>query len=280
MIRPTARTLLRNTGLLLCQTLSPRAPVGGVAVLGYHAVNDSGSTISISPAMLACQMDVLQDLGYQGISLRECIKRIADGEPAIDRTVVLTFDDGLRCFAKEVCPILERHSFGATSFVPIDFIGGNATWYANHALETFPMMTWNEIVEATDRGFDIQSHGCSHRRLPTLDATELKREIVESRDVLQQHLGAPVDLFCPPYGETSPRVSEALRDAGYAAAVTVEQGHYSPGGDPMSIPRMSLDYVSILDPSTARLAMRGCLDGTYRGYVNLKKLMRSRLGRH
>ena len=72
-------------------------------------------------------------------------------EPVPDKTVVLTFDDAPKSHRTFVGPLLKELGFGATFFV-------TARWMDD--AENF--MTWEEIAELHEMGFEIGNHSWSH----------------------------------------------------------------------------------------------------------------------
>jgi peptidoglycan/xylan/chitin deacetylase (PgdA/CDA1 family) len=71
-------------------------------------------------------------------------------------------------------------------------------------------MTWDEL-----RGLDVGSHGVTHAHLPRLSDEELRGELVESKQQIEDELGRPCSDFAYPYGEHDERVRAAVRAAGY-----------------------------------------------------------------
>lgn len=72
-------------------------------------------------------------------------------EPIPDKTVVLTFDDAPKSHRTFVAPLLKELGFGATFFV-------SARWMD----DTENFMTWAEIAEIHQMGFEIGNHSWSH----------------------------------------------------------------------------------------------------------------------
>lgn len=68
-----------------------------------------------------------------------------------DRTVVLTFDDGLRSHLTLVAPVLREYGFGATFFIT----GQWRNEYATH-------LAFEEIIALEEMGFEIGSHSFGH----------------------------------------------------------------------------------------------------------------------
>ena len=47
--------------------------LGGIPILTYHSIDDSGSLISVSPAAFAAQMEYLHRHGFRALSLRDYV---------------------------------------------------------------------------------------------------------------------------------------------------------------------------------------------------------------
>jgi peptidoglycan/xylan/chitin deacetylase (PgdA/CDA1 family) len=74
-----------------------------------------------------------------------------------------------------------------------------------------------------------------------MHAAETKRrEIVDDKAALERLLGRPVHLFAYPYGELDAESVAAVRDAGFRAAVTVNAGLVSAGGNRLLLPRVEI----------------------------------------
>ncbi|MFH1703374.1 MAG: polysaccharide deacetylase family protein [Nitrospirota bacterium] len=270
----TVRTLLKDAGLSFCLGLGHLLKPQGIPILVYHSIDNSDSNISISPEIFAKQMGFLKAEGFRVISLSQFMSVVHTGTPVRGKTVVLTFDDGLKNFYTAACPILKQYGFSATIFVPTDFIGKESWWYADYGLKPLPMLDWQEIRELAKNGMDIQSHGCSHRNLTGLTPSEIEQEVRKSKKILEQGLSKPVDFFCYPFGEVDKNIIEAIQNAGYKGATCTEQGLYKVGDDPYLIKRQGLDYISIVDERTALLSIKACTQGTFGWYVRAKRRLK------
>ena len=89
-------------------------------------------------------------------------------------------------------------------------------------------MTWQQVRECHACGIEIGGHTMTHAFLPTLDEAQLRYEIHDAKVMLEQNLAAPVTTFAYPNGmpsDCSPRVIEAVQEAGFRAAL---QAHPRP----------------------------------------------------
>lgn len=84
-------------------------------------------------------------------------------------------------------------------------------------------LSWEQIEEmAKDPQCTIGSHTMSHCRLTIADETSLQFELSESKKILEQHVGKPVEHLSYPYGWKTDVSAEAIayaQKAGYKTAL-------------------------------------------------------------
>lgn len=262
---------LKDAALGVCSALGRTLRLRGVSVLAYHSVDESGSYMSTPARRFREQMEWLRDHGYRGVSMRQ---RFEEGAADGERTVVLTFDDGLRNFAEAAWPVIREMSFSATSYVPTAFIGGEAAWYPEYGLPRMPCMGWDVLRAVRREGADVQSHGHSHRDLTRLSPAEWTDELRRSRAVLEDGLGEPVEHLAYAFGGTSAEVRRDVQAAGYRSAVTLAAGRWREGTDALAIPRQDLDLIGVRTARTARLSIEACARGTFGWYTTAKARVR------
>ena len=119
----------------------------------------------------------------------------------------------------------------------------------DEARQRFDPMTWSDVERLDPSLITVGSHTMTHPILPTLDDATLARELVDSRTMLEQRLGRPVEFFCYPNGANDARVRAAVARV-YRAAVTTEYGFARAHADPHRLPRVSIA------PNLALLAWR------------------------
>jgi peptidoglycan/xylan/chitin deacetylase (PgdA/CDA1 family) len=194
--------------------------VQDVLVLCYHAVSeDWPSPLAVTPNQLERQLRLLIRRGYRGATFEHA----ATTRPA-GRTLAVTFDDGYRSTLTHARPILARLGLPGTVFVPTSFIGGHTPlrwpgidqWTGTPYEEELLGMSWDELSQLREDGWEIGSHTCTHPRLTRLDDAALLRELRDSRRVCEDRLGACRTLALP-YGDGDERVVRAAAEAGYVA---------------------------------------------------------------
>jgi peptidoglycan/xylan/chitin deacetylase (PgdA/CDA1 family) len=215
-------------------------------VLGYHAVSDDWtSDLSVGAAALEQQLTTLVRRGYRGATFAEAM-----ADPGEGRTVVVTFDDAYRSVAAHALPILAKLGLPGTVFVPTSFTDGGrlASWSGidvhlktRHAHE-LEVMDWAELRSLTSLGWEVGSHTCSHPMLTQLADDDLLRELVESREACERHLGARCHSIAYPYGDTDARVVAATARAGYTAAAGLPPARKLHRTSPLNWPRIGIFF--------------------------------------
>jgi peptidoglycan/xylan/chitin deacetylase (PgdA/CDA1 family) len=100
------------------------------------------------------------------------------------------------------------------------------------------VLTGGEIrVLASRPGHAIGGHTVHHLALTTQPLETKRREIVDDKIALERLLERPVDLFSYPYGDFDVDSRTIAAEAGFRAAVTIEDGRVSAGTNRLLFPR-------------------------------------------
>lgn len=104
-------------------------------------------------------------------------------------------------------------------------------------------LTWTEVDEMKKSGWvSFGGHTMNHPILADLSCPEeMRREVVECRNILAQRLGHPVRTFAYPVGRQEhigELVPQAVREAGYGWAVTTTPGVATSQDDPYRLRRI------------------------------------------
>lgn len=144
-----------------------------------------------------------------------------DGNDPIE----FTFDDSTHDHF-HVATVLRDAGLPATFFVIVG------------KLDTPGYLTSAQVRQMARRGCRIGSHTVTHHPLVSLDDAAIRRELVESRTLLQLLAEQPVDWFAPPGGLYDERVVQTARDVGYRVIRTMEWGYApaNPSGLTPTIP--------------------------------------------
>ena len=103
-----------------------------------------------------------------------------------------------------------------------------------------PMSLRQVQALATCPGVSIGAHSHCHNLLDQIPLGQAQESILTSRRLLREWTGQPVKHFAYPNGNHSPALREAIREAGFASAVALDNGLARPGCDLFAIPRIGV----------------------------------------
>lgn len=109
------------------------------------------------------------------------------------------------------------------------------------------VMNAGEISDLADDGHEIGSHSMTHCLMPECDDQALEYEIADSRQMLQQLTGQPIDTFCYPNGNTDARVAAMVAKSGYRRAITTRWGSNGINADRFQLCRFDMDAERVID---------------------------------
>ncbi len=184
-----------------------------VPILTWHSIAAVGDGFTVSPGQFAAELDALQD--RPTISLHQMLSGATP-----PRAVVLTFDDGAEDAFTVALPELRRRGMRGTFFLVTGLIGEDEAHRRTEGGVRY--LIWPEVLQLSRSGMELGSHSVDHARLPELPPGRVREELVQSKLALEEHLGAPVDLFAYPFNSVRGGVREAVIAAGYRAAVAGE----------------------------------------------------------
>jgi peptidoglycan/xylan/chitin deacetylase (PgdA/CDA1 family) len=105
-------------------------------------------------------------------------------------------------------------------------------------------MTWDQVREMGANGIEFGSHTLTHPIMTRIPHEQVKRELVESKQLIEQEIGKPVVTFAYPNGgpeDFNPGIIAELRDAGYMMAFSLMPGYNR-------YPALRQDPYTILSP--------------------------------
>ncbi|KAA0697645.1 polysaccharide deacetylase family protein [Neorhizobium sp. P12A] len=215
-----------------------------VPILLYHqiAVPPSGRvpfrSMVVDPEAFYRQMEWLKRLGFQGLSLREALPYIEGAKRG--KVAAITFDDSYENVYDHALPVLQEFGFTATNFVVVNQIGGSNAWDAPNGVAWAPCMSLEQLRDWVDLGHEVGSHTLDHVHLPDLAVEEARKQILQSRALLEELLDEVVSSFCFPYGDETPLDRVLAYEAGYRVATTTRRGRARQADDPFGLPRATV----------------------------------------
>ena len=218
-----------------------------IPVIMYHRIikeNDVKGVhgIYVSEDVFDKQMKYLKDNGYQTITFED----IKNGEwrnrfNKGNKWIMLTFDDGYKDNYEVAFPILKKYGFKSTIYL-LGEVKYNK-WDVDNPKnpeEKFILMDDKEILEMQEYGIEFGGHTLTHPMLAKLDLEDAKREITESRKILNKKLGKEMNCFAYPYGNLNEEVKKIVKEVGYKFAVATDSGDISYSKDLFQIRRIAI----------------------------------------
>ena len=134
--------------------------------------------------------------------------------------VSLTFDDGWKSIHANALPILENKNFKSTQYLIANTIADT-----NEGVDGY--MSKADVLDFNAKGHEIAAHTFSHPNLidPSMTESELQKEIAGARYKLLTDLNVrPVNGLAYTYGLYNDRATQAVKEAGFLGARTVDNG--------------------------------------------------------
>ncbi len=213
-------------------------------ILMYHMI-DTPVTLAEArfcrtPENFRKDMRLIQDAGYNVVSLRTLLDAMANRTQLPNKAVVITFDDGLACNYENALPILQEFDFTASIFVVTGKIDGYNDFSRPYGFSRRRMLTTREIRSLVAAGIDIGSHTVNHVMLGKTEVRAAISEIRESKMMLEDIIGRDVPHFAYPFGSWSPIIRDAVMSAAYTGACSTMPWQNSSDTDPYLLRRSEI----------------------------------------
>ena len=219
-------------------------------ILTYHSVGDRDHEMNVSLRAFQEQMEWLAD-NERVIPLAETVSGLEG--------IAVTFDDGYRDTLVNAAPVMSRLQVPATVFLVTERMGGMLDHDCDS--KTSALMTWDEVRQWEQDGFEVGGHGSSHRRLSDLGESEQRGEIEDCAERIAEELGHRPTAFAYPYGSAldyEPKTMALVKEVGYAFAVSNRYGVNRPKADPWQLRRIWIDRSDSI--TTFQAKVQGRLD--------------------
>ena len=189
----------------------------------------------ITPADFEAQMKLLKDSGITVISMQDLLAWRRGDKNIPPRCAVVSFDDGWKSQYEVAWPIMKKFGYPFTMFIYTEGVRGGS-------LGGGEAITWEQLADMRDNGIDVEAHTATHQDLreghnimliaaggkrtrTKLTGPEyeqwVQKEVVGSKELLEQRLGIKVNCFAVPFGNYNEHVKEIARNAGFEAMFTV-----------------------------------------------------------
>ena len=212
--------VFKTPSTLIKSALTPNTSPIKIPIIMYHYVEyvkDDNDLIrkklDINPALFEQHLQALKKAEYETYFVKD-IPDILNGTIHYStHSAVLTFDDGYEDFYTDVFPLLKKYHMRATAFIIYNYIGRKG------------FMTEQQIRELLDSDLvEIGGHTFDHLYLKSIPKHIADRQIIDSKQQFEKRFGFVMKSFAYPYGAFNQDNIDAVKKAGYVAAVSVIPG--------------------------------------------------------
>ncbi|MDO8498398.1 MAG: polysaccharide deacetylase family protein [bacterium] len=208
-----------------------------VPILMYHYISNNPNpedrqrdSLATPPDKFEEQLQYLSQNGYVTITLDTLYAALKKQVTLPSKPIILTFDDGYIDFFINAYPILQKYHFQATVFIPTGLMDQG---YYLH---------WDQIKQMQESGLiHFAAHSVHHYQLTALSRQEALYEMTESKKILQEKLGVPINFMAYPYGSVNQEVINLAGEAGYLGSAGTWRGNIQSEGIIYNMPRLRIN---------------------------------------
>lgn len=179
--------------------------------------------------------------------------------------LAITFDDGFRDVYSNALPILKEYKVPATIFLMTDYVNAHKLmwrhkqyyydYYKENINETAEnnlanklYLNWDELKLMQENGIDIGAHTRSHFTLSQMPSDQVRRQIQDSKNKVEEFLGSKVNTFAYPFGKKkdfNKEIKEVVKGEGFILACSAIEGINFSTSDIYALKRISLGNQSV-----------------------------------
>jgi peptidoglycan/xylan/chitin deacetylase (PgdA/CDA1 family) len=164
----------------------------GVPSLSYHRIEEADNySVILHPDNFSNQMAWLDANGFTTIDYDDFKQYTEDTFSLPNKPVILVFDDARESVFENAKTIMDSYGFIGVLGVITDRVGESG------------YMTWDEIQNCSDSGWQIASHSLVHSDFLTLNESERLESFENSFDAINGNLSIEPSLFIYPYNSNN-----------------------------------------------------------------------------
>ena len=196
----------------------------GIPVLAYHGVTSvetkagrySNSELWIDDVQFDSHMKALHDAGYVSVTLDQFYEWYVNGQPINPKSVLITFDDGMKDVITYAGPVLKKYNYTAVSFN----IGSWVKTGESAFISLEDMEASLDTFEHGNHSFDfhriVQLNQGGYARITVMNDDDLMKDF----ELANQYALKPHQYFAYPFGSFNASVIDALIKNNYRLAFT------------------------------------------------------------
>ncbi len=222
------------------ETFNEEDPSINVPIVMYHHICESQKMLGkyvISPQEFENDLIFLKENGYTPIFVADLIAYAREDITLPEKPIILSFDDGYESTIYYAHPLLQKYAMKGVCSV----IGTYSELYSNTKDKhiNYSHLTWDQIKEMQDSGlWEIGNHSYDMhdlkktrrgiKKLASESNSQYKEILTKDLSKLQEKLlevtGQSPTLFTYPFGYISKQSDDILRNMGFTATLSCEEG--------------------------------------------------------
>lgn len=211
-----------------------------VPIIMYHSILKDPSRsnkYTVTPTVLEEDLKYIKDKGYTTVTITNLISYVYDNKPLPEKPIVLTFDDGHYNNYGYLFPLLEKYDMKAV----ISIVGSYTDKFTetDEANLNYSYLRWKDIKELMDTGrIEFQNHtynlhSNTGKRIGTKKIkgetdehykNVLEEDILKLQQEFKENTNYIPQCFTYPFGGISNASLDIIKELGFKASLSCEQG--------------------------------------------------------
>lgn len=211
-----------------------------VPIIMYHSIlkdSSMSNKYTVTPAVLEEDLKYIKDKGYTTVTIADLISYVYDDKPLPEKPIVLTFDDGHYNNYGYLFPLLEKYDMKAV----ISIVGSYTDKFTetDEANLNYSYLRWKDIKELMDTGcIEFQNHtynlhSNTGKRIGTKKIkgetdehykNVLEEDILKLQQEFKENTNYIPQCFTYPFGGISNASLDIIKELGFKASLSCEQG--------------------------------------------------------
>lgn len=224
-------------------------------ILNYHSIHPVHK-FATKPDEFLQQMQYLVS-NFNIISLADFYEMRTAEKTFPDKLAIVTFDDGYEDNYEYAFPILNKFGIKATIFVATGFVNDEIDITRDHiAYRGLKPLNWKQIKEMDNSGITFGSHTHTHPILTEISLEAVEKEISQSKNILEEKLGNPIEIFAYPLGQPktfNTQIMELLKKCGFKLSCSTIWGSDNSDTHIFALHRIRIDACDTIEDFKAKV---------------------------
>lgn len=119
-------------------------------------------------------------------------------------------------------PLLKKYGFSAVIYLVADTTRRSNFWDAGEPQA--PLLNNEQLGEMSAAGIEFGSHTVTHPNLSQCSPDQIRNELIESKQIIEQQIGKAIISIAYPYGAVNEIIKSLASETGYNFGVATNSG--------------------------------------------------------